>query len=688
MIRVLAGNPLVTCVSAFIARHHRSANLGGALRVSGLSALAGLFVAGLVAAGTASAQTAAVVGSWTQLSPSTSPTGRFDASMAYDPANGTVVLFGGESTGGALNDTWIWDGSTWRNANPAASPLNRIGAAMAFDAQTGKVVLFGGINGNNFLGDTWAWDGTNWTQVDTGQVNGPSQRENASMAYDASSGNLVMFGGYGGCSSQLDCGNELSDTWIWDGTTWVQEEVTAPPGRDAAAMTYDGGTETVVLFGGDSGGSFDLNDTWTWNSSGWTDASPGTSPSARTNASMAYDGSTGHVVLFGGVTYSGTQLSDTWIWNGSNWISQTVSGPSARPGASMTNATAGGGLLLFGGEFAYNNYASETWTYETTSNFGSINVGSTSPSETVTFLFTSADTGISPSVVTQGAAGLDFTDAGGGTCDTNGTSYSYSIGDTCTVNVKFSPLHPGLRMGAVVFKDGSGNVQATAYVYGTGTGPAVAFPPGIISTVAGTGTEAYNGDSILATSAELYVPNGVAVDSAGNLYIAETLDSRIRKVTAATGIISTVAGNGTTGYSEDGVAATSSELDYPHGVALDGGGNLYIADGGNNRIREVSAATGVISTVAGTGTGGFNEDGVPATSAELTGPYGVAVDGAGNLYIADLGNNRIRMVTAATGVISTVAGNGTGGFNADGVAATSAELYAPTGVAVDGAGNL
>ena len=314
-------------------------------------------------------------------------------------------------------------------------------------------------------------------------------------------------------------------------------------------------------------------------------------------------------------------------------------------------------------------------TTPTSTNFGSEPVGS-SITQPVYFSVASGTTVGSIGILTQGTPNLDFTDGGESTC----TAQTYGSTTTCAVNVKFAPIAPGLRMGAVVFYSGANNtgtVQATAYVYGVGTGPAVAFTPGIISTVAGNGISGYNGDGILATSAELYGPNGVAVDSAGNLYIAETLDSRIRKVTAATGDISTVAGNGTTGYSEDGVAATSAELKNPTGVAVDGAGNLYIADLNSNRVRMVTAATGDISTAAGNGTGGFNEDGVPATSAELALPYGVAVDGAGNLYIADFGNNRIRMVTAATGVISTVAGNGTGGFNADGVAATSAELYPP-----------
>ncbi len=211
---------------------------------------------------------------------------------------------------------------------------------------------------------------------------------------------------------------------------------------------------------------------------------------------------------------------------------------------------------------------------------------------------------------------------------------------------------------------------------------------GNISTVAGSATLGYSGDGGPATSAELSYPHGVAVDGSGNLYIADTQNNRIRMVTASTGIISTVAGNGTVGYSGDGGAATSAELTYPNGVAVDSVGNIYIADTQNNRIREVTASTGNISTVAGNGTFGYSGDGGAATSAELTYPDGVAVDGSANIYIADFDNCRIRKVTASTGIISTVAGNGTGGYSGNGGAATSAELYAPDGVAVDSAGNI
>ncbi len=205
---------------------------------------------------------------------------------------------------------------------------------------------------------------------------------------------------------------------------------------------------------------------------------------------------------------------------------------------------------------------------------------------------------------------------------------------------------------------------------------------GTITTVAGNGNPGFSGDGGPATSASLSGPTGVAVDSADNLYIADADNSRIRKVSGGT--ITTVAGNENWGFSGDGGPATSAWLNAPEGVAVDSVGNLYIADTGNDRIRKVSRAT--ITTVAGNGAYRFSGDGGPATSASLDGPWGLAVDSAGNLYIADTWNNRIRKVSGGT--ITTVAGNGIQGFSGDGGPATSASLDYPYGAAVDSSGNL
>ncbi|MFJ8470944.1 RICIN domain-containing protein [Kitasatospora sp. NPDC094011] len=208
---------------------------------------------------------------------------------------------------------------------------------------------------------------------------------------------------------------------------------------------------------------------------------------------------------------------------------------------------------------------------------------------------------------------------------------------------------------------------------------------GRISTVAGTGTGGFAGDGGPAVKAQLNYPRGVFVDGTGTLYIADTDNHRIRKV-AADGTISTVAGTGTAGFSGDGGPAAKAQLDGPFWVVADGAGVLHIADYNNHRVRRV-AADGTIGTVAGTGTAGFGGDDGPAGKAQLNRPHGLALDGAGTLYIADSLNHRVRKV-AADGTIGTVAGTGTAGFNGDGGPAAQAQLNVPTGVVVDGAGVL
>jgi len=207
-----------------------------------------------------------------------------------------------------------------------------------------------------------------------------------------------------------------------------------------------------------------------------------------------------------------------------------------------------------------------------------------------------------------------------------------------------------------------------------------------ISTAAGTGTQGFAGDGAAATSALLHLPSGVAADFSGNFYIADTINNRIRMVNGA-GIITTVAGNGAPSYSGDGGLATSAGLNNPTGVAVDLSGNIFIADQRNNRIRMVAFGTGIITTVAGNGTVGNGGDGGPATSAQLYYPTGIAVDGVHDLYIADSNNQKIRKVNAG-GIISTVAGNGTVGYSCKNGVATGVGLHTPTGVALDLSGNL
>ncbi|HXB13988.1 MAG TPA: hypothetical protein VNZ45_18505, partial [Bacteroidia bacterium] len=211
------------------------------------------------------------------------------------------------------------------------------------------------------------------------------------------------------------------------------------------------------------------------------------------------------------------------------------------------------------------------------------------------------------------------------------------------------------------------------------------IPSGFINTIAGNGTAGYSGDGGQASAAELNFPAGVAMDASGNMYIADLLNQRIRKISVS-GRITTIAGNGVSGFSGDGGQATNAQLANPFGVAVDPAGNIYIADQFNNRIREVSSS-GIINTIAGTGVGSYSGDAGQATAATLNRPFDVSLDAAGNIYIADYANNRIRKIDK-TGIINTIAGNGAASFSGDGGPATAASLHGPTGISLDASDNL
>lgn len=233
-----------------------------------------------------------------------------------------------------------------------------------------------------------------------------------------------------------------------------------------------------------------------------------------------------------------------------------------------------------------------------------------------------------------------------------------------------------------------GVLAAILTIAGASPAGASAPQPGIITTIAGTGTAGYNGDNQPAVDAELFFPAGVAVDAGGNVFIADTVNWRVREISASSGLISTVAGNGHPGYSGDGELATMAELTHVNGIALDSAGDIFLSDGDNHRVRKVAATTGLITTVAGTGGYVYNGDDQPAVDATLGNPEGLAVDSAGDVFIADPGQQRVREVHASTGLITTVAGTGTAGYNGDNQFAARAELWGPTGLAFDNKGDL
>jgi trimeric autotransporter adhesin len=291
-------------------------------------------------------------------------------------------------------------------------------------------------------------------------------------------------------------------------------------------------------------------------------------------------------------------------------------------------------------------------------------------------------------VLTQAGTGTftlpnatDFTGGGAPICAL-GVNVS---GTVCSTTVNFAPTLAGLRKSALEFTDANGSVVAG--LSGIGLAPAASLLPGLTSTIVGTGTAGATGDGGAAASAQLNSPGATAVDSQGNVYIADTANNEVRKVTPG-GTITRIAGTGTPGSSGDGAAANSATLNAPGGVALDAAGDIYIADTRNNKIRVIDAVTGNISTVAGTGTAGYTGDQSTPAAATLSGPTQLAWAQTGVLYVADTGNSAIRAIAPKESLITTVAGSANAGFDGDGGPGQAAQLQNPSGVAVDNSGNV
>jgi len=326
-----------------------------------ISMLAALVVGVVGGGGPANASSPAL---WAELSPTTSPPGLSAGSLAYDPATGQTILFGGNANSTALNATWAWTGTTWGQVDDASdagctsactsSPSARYGASLAYDTATSQLLLFGGTNGGTWFNETWSWTGTTWTEITPTTV--PPVRAGASLAYDGASGqgNLILFGGYNGTSY-------LQDTWTCSGTNWVSlSPATKPPVREEASFGYDTATSQLILFGGYNGS--DLADTWSWTGTNWSALSPATSPPARFGAGTPYSPAIGELALFGG--QGASYYGDTWVWTQSgNWaLLSSSTSPTARVLPAMTFDPATGQMVLFGGSNGP-SYDPDTWQW-------------------------------------------------------------------------------------------------------------------------------------------------------------------------------------------------------------------------------------------------------------------------------------------------------------------------------------
>ncbi|HMG86783.1 MAG TPA: choice-of-anchor D domain-containing protein [Terracidiphilus sp.] len=576
----------------------------------------------------ASAQAPTLLPNWNQLSPANNPGGRFQSSLTYDAARGQIVLFSGNVE---PNDTWLWNGTNWTQAFPSTSPPQRFNPAMVFDAAHNQVVMFGGSADNlGLLGDTWVWDGTNWTEAST---TGPSPRHGSVMVYDAAHSQVILFGGSDGTGAQ-------NDTWAWNGTTWTRLIASSlnfpgqPSMRDYFSMVYDAAHSRVVMFGGELNNTNFYSDTWLWDGTSWSQASPTNQPPGRYGQGMAYDAALGQTVMFGGANGT-SQFNDTWVWDGTNWTSEpTPTALSARivPN-SMTYDAALGQVVLYSGF----NPDTGTWAWGFPGNFGNINVcpgGSSTPapcSSTIPFTFSfSHDSSIlSINVVTQGATGLDFTQANGGNC--SGTPLA---GSSCTLDVTFTPRAPGLRTGAVqLLVNSQGADQLTTIpIYGVGQGAVASFSP--LST-------------LVENAGTLNGPKGVLVDAAGDLFVSDYEGSKVVEVGPSTS-------------NQIVTIAQFPEVSRPQGLAMDGAGNLYVADTG---------IPGVVKIPWGC-TNSTCQQGVP-NPLGLTGQFGVSVDAQGDVFVSAYNQNEVVEVPVNGGAQTPVYSGTT-----------------PIGTAVDAAGDL
>lgn len=362
---------------------------------------------------------------WGHQSPAESPPARQGASMAYDPASKQLILYGGTTESGVSAETWVYEGSAgWVKESPAESPPAREGASLVYDPAGEQLILFGGYTANGYAenadsAETWAYNGTTWVQLSPAES--PPARYGASIAYDQASAQVVMFGGdtEGSEGSETGENGESSETWVYEGSSWVKQSFAGGPSpRSFASMGYDPATDQLVLFGGFVGSlassetwiygvepepsgewtrqsttpsppatfsaamAFDsvtdqMNmfsartieggataETWMHDALGWTQASPAQSPPALEGGSMAFDPELGETVLFGGQAEGGAISHKTWAYDGSSWTQESPSqSPPGHADASMAFDYATGQLVLFGGYVPVTGLSDETWTY-------------------------------------------------------------------------------------------------------------------------------------------------------------------------------------------------------------------------------------------------------------------------------------------------------------------------------------
>ena len=606
---------------------------------------------------------------WSQLTPSGNPGGRSTETAVFDPTTNQMIIFGGGGVNSPylLNDTWsltLGGSPQWTQMSPSGSPPQaRQGSTAVYDSATSRMTIFGGGLGftSPCANDTWVLSNANsvagtpaWTQLSpSGSL--PPARLSHTAVYDPGSNRMIVFGGQN-CFFEVSS-DYFNDVWVLTnanglGGTPVWTQLTPggsiPSGRVGHGAFYDPSVNQMTIFGGvNFGGTFD-NDVWVLSNanglggtSTWTQVTPaGTAPSPRAGFAVADAPDSNRMIVFGGGSGVG-DFNETWVLSGANglgspaWTLLSPSGtaPAARDGAAAIYVPSLNEAVIFGGQSSNElTHFADAWAIEPipspAGDFGAVNVGSMSsvPAAMILSVSTAGVLG-SISVLTQGAAGLDFTNAGGGTCVTGNF---YKVGDTCIVSVTFAPKFAGPRSGGVELLDVAGNLMANSYVHGIGVGPQVTFSPGVMTTL---------GSASNYTCAS-------AVDGNGNVFVTDNVDNLVEELVAASGYTT--------------VKTLASGFNYPCGISVDGSGNLFVADSHNGVVKEILAAGGytVVKTIGGS----FSD------------PVGTAVDGDGDVFVTDYNANAVYEIVASGGYTTVKSLNS--GFNN------------PLGVAVDGKGNV
>ncbi|HKD59395.1 MAG TPA: kelch repeat-containing protein, partial [Terracidiphilus sp.] len=489
------------------------------------------------------------------------------------------------------------------------APPARYLHGLTYDPVHAQAVLFGGYGVSGFLNDTWLWNGTTWTQANPSSS--PAARSAFGMTYDAAQGQVVLFGG------RLTANSWTNDTWLWNGATWTQANpTTIPPARSNMAMVYDAAHGNDVMFGGLVNG-LASNDTWIWHGTTWSQANPANSPSARYAYSMVYDAAHSQVVMFGGQDIHGNYLNETWTWDGTNWTQQSPqTSPSARDLQGMAYDAALGQVVMFGGIDSGGNYLNDTWVWNGTTWIEQVSSPTALYAREVpnatTYDAAQGQVILFGGFNSTGSSSTTFYDTwewgtrqnfGNINVCPSGTTSPAPCSNTLTLTYSVSTA---TTFGTPqVVTQGTSGLDFTLASGSTCTGSVSA---GSFCTVNVTFAP-------IAPGLRLGAVN--LVDNLGNLLVS----------TAIYGI-----GQGPLAAFSPAPQTTlpTSSLNYPVGMALDGAGNRYIANyGSGNRAGFVVKVTpgGVQTTVLSSYTSAPSQN--PA-------PIGVAVDGAGNLFIVDL----------------------------------------------------